>query len=128
VKRPGAGLAVCVLLGVLLLATASPANASPRRGRCRYDDCRGGRRDGDRRDKRTCFMLCDDIIIVPTPWGPGQGGDKQPPDEQPQSLFPPSFEGIKSFVTATIKGGIDMGRMFADTTITFVENLMMGLA
>lgn len=64
--------------------------------------------------------------------------DDQRRDEQPrvvlarssntQSLFPPSPEGIKNFVLSTIKSSIELGRLFADTTITFVENLMFGIA
>lgn len=45
-----------------------------------------------------------------------------------QSLFPPSFEGVKTFVLSTIKSGLEMGRLFAETTITFVENLLFGIA
>jgi len=45
-----------------------------------------------------------------------------------QSLFPPTPEGIKNFVVQTVKGGIEMGRLFADTTITFISNLMVGIA
>ena len=56
--------------------------------------------------------------------------ERPPPDEPmvTQSLFPPSFESVKSFVLSTIKSSIELGRLFADTTITFVENLMFGIA
>ena len=55
--------------------------------------------------------------------------DESPPEEaRTQSLFPPSFEGVKAFVLSTIKSGIEMGRLFAETTITFVENLLFGIA
>jgi hypothetical protein len=57
-------------------------------------------------------------------------GDEPPPAEPmvTQSLFPPSFEGVKAFVLSTIKSSIELGRLFADTTITFVENLLFGIA
>lgn len=58
----------------------------------------------------------------------GRRRGQPPPEERTQSLFPPSFEGVKSFVLATIKSGIEMGRLFAETTITFVENLLFGIA
>lgn len=45
-----------------------------------------------------------------------------------ESLFPPSPEGIKNFVVSTAKSSIELGRLFAETTITFVENLMIGIA
>lgn len=57
--------------------------------------------------------------------------DDEPPPDEPmvtQSLFPPSFEGVKTFVLSTIKSSIELGRLFADTTITFVENLLFGIA
>jgi hypothetical protein len=76
--------------------------------------------------------------------GGGQGGDTDQrgdhncrnfcfygipaPGEQPQSLFPPTPEGIRDFVLATMQAGIEMGRLFADTTITFVSNLLVGIA
>lgn len=57
--------------------------------------------------------------------------DEQPPPDEPQatrSLFPPTPDGIKMFVLSTIQAGIELGRLFADTTITFVENLLFGIA
>lgn len=41
------------------------------------DDNRRGGRNG--RDKRTCLMGCDNIIIVPGL--PGMGGEEPPPEE-----------------------------------------------
>lgn len=46
----------------------------------------------------------------------------------PYSLFPPTPEGVRDFVLATIQAGIEMGRLFADTVITFVSNLLVGIA
>lgn len=46
----------------------------------------------------------------------------------PWSLFPPTPDGIRQFVVATVQAGIDMGRLFADTVITFVSNLLVGIA
>lgn len=47
---------------------------------------------------------------------------------RPMSLFPPTPDGIRAFVVSTIQGGIEMGRLFAETTIRFVENLLVGIA
>jgi hypothetical protein len=46
----------------------------------------------------------------------------------PSSLIPPTPEGIRDFVLSVMQGGIEMGRLFADTTITFVSNLLVGIA
>lgn len=45
-----------------------------------------------------------------------------------ESLFPPSPDAIRQFVISTIQAGIELGRLFADTTITFVSNLLVGIA
>ena len=58
----------------------------------------------------------------------GEEADQPPPEQRTQSLFPPSFEGVKAFVLSTIKSSLEMGRLFAETTITFVENLLFGIA
>jgi hypothetical protein len=54
--------------------------------------------------------------------------EQRPGVVTPQSLFPPTPDGIRAFVVNTIKGGIEMGRLFAETTIKFVEDLMVGIA
>lgn len=83
----------------------------------RYEGGRGGSDyDGDG-DGNRCRNFCFYGIPEPDPNG-----------SKTASLFPPTPEGIRDFVLNTIKGGIEMGRLFADTTITFVENLMVGLA
>lgn len=47
----------------------------------------------------------------------------------PFGFFPfPTPDAIKAFVLSTIQGGIGLGRLFAEATITFVENLLIGLA
>jgi hypothetical protein len=79
-------------------------------------DYEGGRSgDNDQRGDHNCRNFC--FYGVPLP---GQ--------QQPQSLFPPTPAGIRDFVLAVMKSGIEMGRLFADTTITFVSNLLVGLA
>lgn len=86
-----------------------------------HDGC-GDDRDGG---KQTCFMAC----YIEVPGLPG--GDGQPQlaaGSSPRQLFPPTPEGIRDFVLATIRGGLDMGRLFAETTIRFVENLLIGIA
>jgi hypothetical protein len=44
------------------------------------------------------------------------------------SLFPPSPEAIRAFVVATVEGGIELGRLFAEATVRFVEALLLGIA
>lgn len=80
-------------------------------------DCSDGR-DKDRRDgdggqhpKAAC--------LAPVPFHC---------DPAPASLFPPSPDGIRAFVVSTIRAGVEMGRLFADTTISFVANLLVGIA
>lgn len=46
----------------------------------------------------------------------------------PQSLFPPSPDAVRAFVVNTVKAGINMGRLFADTVITFVQDIFVGIA
>lgn len=76
-----------------------------------------GGRSGDQGDgDGQCRNFCN--ITVPTPGG----------GEQPQSLFPPTPDAVRQFVLATVKAGIELGRLFADTTITFVSNLLVGIA
>lgn len=139
-RRLAVGL---VALSLSLLGAAGPAHAAAPRveyhdgGYCAadhdgcgdyYDDggpgyyCADheGCGDGNRGDKQTCFMAC--YITIP----PGEGGG--PGATDPQSLFPPSPEAIRDFVLATFKAGIAMGRLFADTTITFVTDLFVGIA
>lgn len=84
---------------------------------CAADHDCGGYED-DEGGKRTCFMFCDNNFPLPLPGG----------DEQPQSLFPPTPEGLRDFVLGTIQGGIELGRLFAEGTIKFVEALLVGLA
>jgi hypothetical protein len=57
--------------------------------------------------------------LVPVPWHC---------DQRPAQLFPPTPSGLRDFVVNTVKAGIEMGRLFADTTITFVSNLLVGMA
>lgn len=99
---------------------------------CGYEDCGDdwgggsdgnsggdyeGGRSGDQGDgDGQCRNFCN--ITVPTP------GDGQ----RPESLVPPTPEGVRDFVLAVTKAGIEMGRLFADTTITFVSDLLIGLA
>jgi hypothetical protein len=70
--------------------------------------------DTDQRGDHNCRNFC--FYGVPLPGA------------EPQSLFPPTPDGIRKFVLAAMQGGIEMGRLFADTTITFVSNLLIGIA
>ena len=67
--------------------------------------------DGDNNCRNFCFY-----------------GVPMPGEQRQQSLFPPTPEGVRDFVLNTMKGGIELGRLFAEATITFVENLFIGLA
>lgn len=65
--------------------------------------------------------------------GDGNKKDEVQSPEETQSmrlasLFPPTPEGIRDFVTGIIKSGLAMGQLFADVTIKFVGDLMVGLA
>lgn len=83
----------------------------------RYEGGRGGSDyDGDG-DGNRCRNFCFYGIPEPDPGGPQQA-----------SLFPPTPGGVRDFVVNVTKSGIEMGRLFAETTITFVENLLVGLA
>lgn len=80
----------------------------------RYEGGRGGSDyDGDG-DGNRCRNFC--FYGVPLP------------GQQQQSLFPPTPAGVRDFVLAVTKSGIEMGRLFADTTITFVSDLLIGIA
>jgi hypothetical protein len=83
-------------------------------GNTGYDGEGGQGGDTDQRGDHNCRNFCFYGIPVP--------------GEQPQSLFPPTPDAIRQFVLATIQAGIEMGRLFADTTITFVSNLLVGIA
>jgi len=77
-----------------------------------YDDCddRGG-------GKQTCFMAC--YIIIPTP-----GGDQRPPpDEQPQSLFPPTPDKIIGGIQIMGDAGIKLGSTIAQLVIDYVTTV-----
>lgn len=133
-------IGVVFLAGVLVAGCVALVNDDDSLGRvqlvshryedpCRdYGDCDGGSDgnsggdyeggrsgDNDQRGDHNCRNFC--FYGVPLP---GQG--------QPESLFPPTPTGIRDFVLAVTKAGIEMGRLFADTTITFVSNLLVGIA
>lgn len=46
----------------------------------------------------------------------------------PASLFPPTPAGIRDFVVNTTRAGLDLGQAFADLTIKFVGDLLIGIA
>lgn len=118
-----------------------------------WDECGGGRDDYDQwnndqrnhnRRNRGAFSpgpfdrspvdFHDNCISLDC-GGRGQDERRQREDRgpsrsaaRPVSLFPPSPDAIRAFVVQTIKAGIDMGRLFAETTISFVENLLIGIA
>lgn len=78
------------------------------RDRCDYEDeCD---RDGG---KQTCFMAC--YITVP-----GLPGQRPPPDEQPESLFPPSPDKIIGGIQIMGDAGIKLGSTIAQLVIDYV--------
>jgi hypothetical protein len=129
-----------------LRSTYSVVLVSHERDDCYGQDCRdGGSGDeGDYRDDnrragispgpfdRSPVDFRDNRVTICFPFAncrqAGEEADQPPPEQRTQSLFPPSFEGVKTFVLSTIKSGLEMGRLFAETTITFVENLLFGIA
>lgn len=137
-------LAVVVALAVA--APAVPARAAAphpierrhEQSRCHDEDCddsrgsgngnrgydgEGGRSgDTDQRGDRNCRNVCGNTIIVPMP---GQN-DQPPPEKQRVSLTNPAE--LPKVVAQIIQSALDMGRLFADTTIKFVSDLLVGLA
>lgn len=150
-SRALAGLA---LTASLLVGGASPAHAA-HRDRCRHEDCRGDRYgdggsgggqgasggdyeggksgDTDQRGDHNCRNFC--FYGIPAP---GQGG-QQPKesdgclvpvpwhcDQKPASLTDP--RKLPAVIAQIAKSGLDMGQLFATTTIKFVEDLFTALA
>lgn len=96
--------------------------------RCQGDNCRGSFSPGP--FDRSPIDFSNSCISLDCS-GRDKGDKKQPPPDggqQPKQLFPPSPAGVRDFVLGTVKSSIELGKVFADTTITFVENLMLGLA
>lgn len=112
-----------------------------RQGRCRGDQCRGSFSPGP--FDRSPVDVHDNCVSLDCS---GEGG-KHPPaggqqpeslgcavpvpfhcDPAPTSLFPPSPGAVRDFVVNTIKAGIELGQLFANTTISFVENIVIGIA
>lgn len=94
-----------------------------RQGRCRGNNCRGSFSPGP--FDRSPVDVHDNCVSLDC-GGSKDGGP--PAEEHPAQLFPPSPAGVRDFVLATVKSGIELGRVFSDVTITFVENLLLGLA
>lgn len=132
-RRLFAGLVVVCTL----LTTAGPAYASHReRDRCRYEECgdrygdgdnsngntgydgEGGKSgDTDQRGDHNCRNFC--FYGIPAPGGG---------DQQPKQLFPPNPSKFPMVIQSIIKSGLDLGQLFANGTIKFVEDLFTGLA
>lgn len=94
------------------------------RGDCRRD-CRDER--GQRGDRQVCFAFCDDVIIVPTPWGNGSGGDQQPP-AMTASLVPPTPDKIIKGIQALADGGITLGTTIAKLVTDYVVTVFRFVA
>jgi len=89
---------------------------SHHRDRCDYEeDCddRGG-------GKQTCFMAC--YIVIPNPM-PG-GDQRPPPDEQPESLFPPTPDKIIGGIQTMGDAGIKLGSTIAQLVIDYVTTVI----
>lgn len=82
-----------------------------------YDDC--GEEDGGRRDKRTCFFGCDNIIVIPNPI---PGGDQPEPPRERTSLVPPTpdkiIQGFQTMADAGINLGTTIARLVVDYVVT----------
>jgi hypothetical protein len=108
-------------------------------GNTGYDGEGGRSGDTDQRGDHNCRNFC--FYGVPMP-GDGGGGSEpatlgaRPPLDGtglpggggPRSLFPPTPEGIRAFVLATMEAGLGLGRLFADATIDFVSTILVGIA
>jgi len=137
-KIAGIALAVVVLLLFGLCAALGDGDDDNSLGRlrrshyeCASHDCDGGSdgntgydgeggRSGDTDQDGDGGNRCRNFCFYGVPL-PGSGGTAA-------SLFPPTPDGIRQFVTQTIQGGIELGRLFSDATITFVSNLLVGVA
>lgn len=143
-------LAGLALAAMLLVGGAGPANASYRDGNGRCDGREGtcndqrhcAENEGDCTDNHRSFSPTFDKSPVdhsfnfsPTICLPGStcntGGDDQkkpPPDQgqKPTSLTDP--RKLPMVIAQITKSGLDLGQLFADGTIKFVEGLFTALA
>lgn len=112
-----AAVLVLALIGLMAVCTPGEDDHSlgrlqlvshHHRDRCDYDDeCD---RDGG---KQTCFMAC--YITVP-----GLPGQRPPPDNQPESLFPPTPDKIIGGIQIMGDAGIKLGSTIAQLVIDYV--------
>ena len=79
-----------------------------------YEDC--GQDEGGRKDKRTCFFGCDNIIIVPGL--PGQ--EQPPPPEERAALIPPTPDKIIGGIQTMADAGINLGTTIARLVVDYV--------
>jgi hypothetical protein len=143
-----------VLTVALLAGGASPAHASHRDGRDRdgcYDACYDGDgysqdydgqwsnedRNRNRNRNRGAFSpgpfdrspidFSNSCISLDCSGRDEGGKKKEPPKgQQPSSLTDP--RKLPSVIAQIAKAGLDMGQLFATTTIKFVETLFTALA
>lgn len=87
-----------------------------------YDGEGGRSGDTNQRGDRNCRNICGNTVVIPDP-----RGDQPPPkDQQPASLTDPTK--LPQAIQQIIKAGLDMGQLFADGTIKFVETMLTALA
>lgn len=70
--------------------------------------------EGNRRDKKTCFFGCDNIIIVP-----GLPGQDEPPRER-AALVPPTPDKIIGGIQTMADAGINLGSTIARLVVDYV--------
>lgn len=136
---------IVVLMAIFFSACFSNVGAVPRRSlgrvelirhdRCRHDRCGDRYGDGDSSNGNTgydgegghggdqgdaghdqCHSFCNNIIVIPDPTK----------KDQPKSLTDP--RKLPQVIAQIAKSGLDMGQLFATTTIKFVEDLFTALA
>lgn len=93
--------------------------------RCQGDQCRGSFSPGP--FDRSPIDFSNSCISLDCS-GRDKGDKKQPPDQgqKPTSLTDP--RKLPAVVAQIAKAGLDMGQLFATTTIKFVETLFTALA
>lgn len=81
-----------------------------------YEPC-----EDEGRRKETCFMFCDNIIVIP-----GLPGQEDPlPDGRARtSLFPPTPEKIFAGIQAMADAGINLGTQMARLVVDYVIGVM----
>lgn len=93
--------------------------------RCRGDQCRGSFSPGP--FDRSPVDVHDNCVSLDCSAGGKKDREGPPPAEgRPQSLTDP--RKLPQAIQQIIKAGLDLGKMFADGTIAFIETMFTALA